>query len=237
MTGTRGVHFLLAIYPLFLLVNLTLSCLPGEYQMNNFCCPKCDKGSFVKAHCTSESSSSVCVICADNLYIDLPNGLTECFRCKECDPGANLAVKEKCTSSKNTVCECKAGHFCPHQDCDICQDHTQCPPGQFVRKSGTPQTDAVCEECPPRHFSNGSNSDECLPWKKCSEMGMVLYKEGTSITDSICKEKRSRILIGVAFLPPVVVVILALKTINSSLKEEENTDVYNCKFSEQEVGT
>ncbi|XP_075695783.1 tumor necrosis factor receptor superfamily member 14 isoform X3 [Rhinoderma darwinii] len=176
MTGTRGVHFLLAIYPLFLLVNLTLSCLPGEYQMNNFCCPKCDKGSFVKAHCTSESSSSVCVICADNLYIDLPNGLTECFRCKECDPG-------------------------------------------------TPQTDAVCEECPPRHFSNGSNSDECLPWKKCSEMGMVLYKEGTSITDSICKEKRSRILIGVAFLPPVVVVILALKTINSSLKEEPPSQI------------
>ncbi|KAG8569078.1 hypothetical protein GDO81_014253 [Engystomops pustulosus] len=126
----------------------------------------CDKGSFVKAHCNAEFTSSVCVICADDTYMDHPNGLTECFRCRDCDSGSNLVVKEKCTSSSNTICECKAGHFCQNEDCDFCQQYKSCQPGEYVKAPGTKRTDTVCEKCPPRHFSNESNAKECFPWRQ-----------------------------------------------------------------------
>lgn len=152
----------------------------------------CDKGLFVKSHCMSESSSSACVVCADDTYMDHPNGLTKCFRCSECDPGVGLIVKDKCTSASNTVCECKAGHYCLNQECDWCQEHTVCPPGEYVKTPGTVRTDAVCEKCPPVHFSNKTNSTECLPWRECSKLGLVLVEEGTSTTDSICTFRRGR---------------------------------------------
>ncbi|KAG8537442.1 hypothetical protein GDO81_024520, partial [Engystomops pustulosus] len=93
-------------------------------------------GSFVKAHCNAEFTSSVCVLCADDTYMDHPNGLNKCFRCRDCDSGFNLVVKEKCTSSSNTICECKAGHFCLNQNCDFCQEYTQCLPGAYVKMPG-----------------------------------------------------------------------------------------------------
>ncbi|KAM3920930.1 tumor necrosis factor receptor superfamily member 14 isoform 2-T4 [Leptodactylus fuscus] len=161
-----GGHFRKALHLVFTLVHLTLACLPREYESNNLCCPMCDKGSFVKAHCTPQIGSSVCVLCAENTYTDQPNGLTECFRCKECDLGAGLIVKEKCTTISNTVCECKAGHFCLSPDCDLCQEHTQCHPGQYVKKNGTWKTDTVCENCSPGHYSDKDNSLHCLPWTK-----------------------------------------------------------------------
>ncbi|CAN2388237.1 Tumor necrosis factor receptor superfamily member [Pristimantis euphronides] len=165
----------------------------------------CDRGSFVKNHCTSNSTSSVCVICEENTYIDHPNGHDKCFRCKDCDTWVGLIVKYQCTSTSNTVCECKADHFCQDIDCDYCDKHTQCPPGQYVRKPGTVKTDTVCANCPQGQFSNETDSVLCFPWTTCSSLGLVLYKEGTSSSDSLCKEGRSHIPIVLAVLFPSLV--------------------------------
>ncbi|XP_044137775.1 tumor necrosis factor receptor superfamily member 14 isoform X2 [Bufo gargarizans] len=189
---------------------LAWACLPGEYQTNNICCPMCDKGRFVKAHCTLESSSSTCVLCAPSTYMDHANGLTECFRCKECDLGAGLVAKVTCTITSNTICECTTGQFCLNEDCDLCHDHLRCPPGQYVKKPGTPRMDTVCEKCPPGHYSKENNSAECSPWTKCQESGLIPYREGTSTTDSECKDKRSHVPIAVAIFPLSVIVLVIL---------------------------
>ncbi|XP_073441481.1 tumor necrosis factor receptor superfamily member 14 isoform X3 [Dendrobates tinctorius] len=194
------------------MVNIISACLPREYKINNICCPMCDKGSFVKAHCTKELSSSVCVICADTTYMDHPNGLTECFRCKECDSGVNLIETQKCTESSNTVCECSAGHFCVSPECDICQEHTQCQPGQYVKKPGDPVKDTECDICTEGHYSDTNNAPECSLWTKCMELGQILYKEGSATADSICKEKRSHIVAVSAFVFVVFVPLLAAIT-------------------------
>ncbi|CAJ0919595.1 unnamed protein product [Ranitomeya imitator] len=180
-------------------------------------------GSFVKSHCTKELSSSVCVICADTTYMDHPNGLTECFRCKECDIGADLVVKQKCTESSNTVCECSAGHFCEKPECDICQVYTECQPGHYVKKPGTPVTNTECDECPKGHYSDRNNAAQCSPWTKCEELGQILYKEGNSTADSICKEKRSHIGLAVILLPLLAVIIYVLVTCFSIGKQEMTT--------------
>ncbi|XP_066461676.1 tumor necrosis factor receptor superfamily member 5-like [Eleutherodactylus coqui] len=204
-TCDMRVWFLLALY-----LNLALECPPGEYKNNGICCPMCDKGSFVGAHCASELSSSRCVICRDNTYMDQPNGYTSCFRCKDCDFGAGLKVKERCTTTSNTVCECQVGHLCLNQECDLCREHTQCHPGQYVKKPGTGRTDTVCENCPPGHFSNETNSSACFPWTRCSELGFVDFKEGNSTTDALCKEKRGHLWIFLALLSTGMVVIIVL---------------------------
>ncbi|XP_073513020.1 tumor necrosis factor receptor superfamily member 14 [Phyllobates terribilis] len=209
--------------PIFMM-NIISACLPREYIINNVCCPMCDKGSFVKFHCTKELSSSVCVICAETTYMDHPNGLTECFRCKDCDGGANLIVKQKCTESSNTVCECSAGHFCVNPDCDICQEHKLCQLGQYIKKPGTPVKDTECEICPEGHYSDRMNATQCSPWKKCEELGQILDKEGNLTADSICKEKRSHIAAGIALAHVSLLLAVIMYVIRNPIyKPEMNT--------------
>ncbi|XP_069596824.1 tumor necrosis factor receptor superfamily member 14 isoform X2 [Ranitomeya imitator] len=219
-----GGDFLVPLHLIFM-VNIITACLPREYRINNVCCPMCDKGSFVKSHCTKELSSSVCVICADTTYMDHPNGLTECFRCKECDSGANLVVKQKCTETSNTVCECSAGHFCKSQECDMCQVYTECQPGHYVKKPGTPVTNTECDECPKGHYSDRNNAAQCYPRTNCVELGQILYKEGNSTADSICKEKRSRFLLAVAFVPLLAVIIYVVTGFSIGKPEMTTPDV------------
>ncbi|XP_075183678.1 tumor necrosis factor receptor superfamily member 14-like isoform X2 [Anomaloglossus baeobatrachus] len=210
-----GGHLLQLFLEIFM-VTIILACPPREYEVNGICCPMCDKGSFVKAHCTRELSSSVCVLCADATYTAHPNGLAECLLCKKCDRGANLIVKQECTSSSNTICGCSEGHFCMTTDCDMCQEHKVCQPGEHIKEPGSPKTDTVCEKCPLGYFSNHTNSAKCSPWKECKS-GYILDKEGTSTTDSTCKEKRSHyfIIAAAAFVSTVhVMMMMIVYTVN-----------------------
>ncbi|XP_040275460.1 tumor necrosis factor receptor superfamily member 14 [Bufo bufo] len=124
--------------------------------------------------------------------------------------GLALVAKVNCTITSNTVCKCTTGQFCLKEDCDLCHDHIRCPPGQYVKKPGTPRMDTVCEKCPPGHYSNESNSAECSPWTKCQESGRILYRKGTSTTDSECKDKRSHVPIAVAIFSLSVIVLVIL---------------------------
>ncbi|XP_069802512.1 tumor necrosis factor receptor superfamily member 14 isoform X2 [Dendropsophus ebraccatus] len=221
-------YFLLLTVYLLVWDCQALTCLPREYTFNNVCCPMCDKGSFVKTHCISSSSSSVCVICADNTYMDHPNGLTACFRCKECDAGSGQIIKERCTTTSDTKCECKPGYFCMTQDCDLCQLHTPCPPGQYIKEPGTGWSDTVCAECQPRHYSNRSNSVQCFPWKKCSDSGLVHHKDGNSTADSTCIERRGRPGIAISFVlwSLVIAVGFAIKYYLKQMKILKPVDTY-----------
>ncbi|XP_073513021.1 tumor necrosis factor receptor superfamily member 14-like isoform X1 [Phyllobates terribilis] len=216
-----GRFLVVALSLLVFMVNVISACLPKEYKISNVCCPMCDKGFFMKANCIKELISSVCIICAE-MSKNHPNGLTECFRCKDC--GANFIVKQNCTESSNTVCECSADHFCVNPDCYICQDYTQCQPGQYVKKPGALVTDTECEKCPEGHYSDRNNAAECSPLKKCEELGQILDKEGNSTADSICKEKRSHIGAGLALAHVSLLLAVIIYVIRNPIyKPEMNT--------------
>nr|DBA16351.1 TPA: hypothetical protein GDO54_003751 [Pyxicephalus adspersus] len=143
-------------------------CPRGEYQINDVCCPMCPKGTVVKIHCTLQSSSSVCIPCVDGTYMDHPNGVTKCLKCRECDTGAGLLEINKCTYTSDTQCECKPGYYCAGEgsSCDLCIPQTTCNPGQYIKKQGTSRADNVCEKCPDGHYSSGNMSKACTPWTK-----------------------------------------------------------------------
>ncbi|XP_053546320.1 tumor necrosis factor receptor superfamily member 14 isoform X1 [Bombina bombina] len=114
----------------------SLKCKPGDYEIDNECCPMCLSGSVVKNHCTSHISTE-CVPCVPPTYMDHPNGETKCLKCKICDAGAGLIIQKPCTYTSNTVCECQFGYFCPEdsgKECDLCQEHTKCKPGKIIKK-------------------------------------------------------------------------------------------------------
>ncbi|XP_074916325.1 tumor necrosis factor receptor superfamily member 5-like isoform X2 [Chelonoidis abingdonii] len=148
-------------------------------------------GSKVVKHC-KPSSSTTCMPCVDDTYTEHPNGLTECMRCKVCDAGARLMVKEKCTYTKNTVCGCAPGDFCRHPtggDCEMCSPCTVCLPGSKVKILGTEFNDNVCELCPDGTFSATNMSHSCQPWTKCEEEGMIERKAGTATSDAVCVQR------------------------------------------------
>ncbi|XP_038232432.1 tumor necrosis factor receptor superfamily member 14 isoform X6 [Dermochelys coriacea] len=148
-------------------------------------------GNRVLKHCR-ENSSTTCMPCVDDTYTEHPNGLTECMRCKLCDAGARLTVKEKCTYTRNTVCGCASGDFCRHiadGDCEMCSPSTICLPGSMVKEPGTEFSDNVCEVCPDGTFSVTNMSHACQPWTKCEEEGMTELKAGTATSDVVCVQR------------------------------------------------
>ncbi|KAM4650421.1 tumor necrosis factor receptor superfamily member 14 [Discoglossus pictus] len=180
--------FILIIHYILLVTVYSLECTPGEYQINNECCPMCSSGNVVKKHCTSQSSTE-CIPCVYPSYMDHPNGETKCLRCKHCDSGAGLITKDECTYITNTVCECKPGFFCPEGhaiECDLCQAHKKCIPGEWVKQPGTATSDVVCEACPFGFYSNEIMSRDCKPWTKCSDIGRTKHSDGTDTSDAIC---------------------------------------------------
>ncbi|NXW65014.1 TNR14 factor, partial [Eurystomus gularis] len=123
----------------------------------------CFLGSRVFKHCTAVSSTT-CVPCVGNTYMDHPNGLIHCKNCKLCDKGANLVAEAACTYTKNTVCGCLPGFFCSSsgaEDCELCQRYTVCFPDGMIKEKGTKTTDNVCEACPPGTFSTASMPYSC----------------------------------------------------------------------------
>ncbi|KAM8927652.1 tumor necrosis factor receptor superfamily member 14 [Pelodytes ibericus] len=177
---------------MFFFIKEVSMCIPGEYLHENECCPKCPPGSIVKIHCTN-GKSTVCIPCEQNTYMDHPNGLTRCLRCKTCDSGAGLVTKKACTYTSNAECVCEEGSFChteKSEECDLCQRHTECSAGEMVKQAGTSRTDNICEKCPEGTFSNDSMST-CRPWTKCAKEEHM-EKMGTNTSDALCKENNRK---------------------------------------------
>ncbi|XP_063173543.1 tumor necrosis factor receptor superfamily member 14 [Candoia aspera] len=172
-----------------LLLQDAYPCEMWEYSVGGECCPKCDAGHRVLRHCTIASGTS-CVPCNDGWYTEHPNGLTLCFKCQECDPGAHLQIKEPCHYRKNTECICQPGFFCSHQleehSCDLCVKRTIAPPGFQVLQAGTETSDTKFEPCPPGTFSAREMSLSCTKWTNCSKKGLIEEQAGNATADAVC---------------------------------------------------
>ncbi|XP_032088000.1 tumor necrosis factor receptor superfamily member 14 isoform X2 [Thamnophis elegans] len=182
------LHIVLMIHLLFL--PDTWSCESWEYSIGGECCPKCDPGLRVLTHCT-RSTNTVCVPCNPGWFMDHPNGLTMCLKCRQCSPGNHMQVKERCHYSQNTKCTCQPGFFCSYQleedSCDICVRHSNAPPGFRVTQVGTETQDVKFEPCPPGTFSSKEMSLSCVKWTDCSEKDMVKTRSGNATSDVVCE--------------------------------------------------
>ncbi|XP_061457448.1 tumor necrosis factor receptor superfamily member 14 [Rhineura floridana] len=159
-----------------------------DYEISGECCPKCRAGSRVDRHCTA-TSGTICLACAEGTYMDLPNGLLQCFVCDACESGIHLRVKQKCTATKNTVCSCEANYFCSQfigKDCERCSRHAISPPGFMVTQAGTETNDTKFKPCPAGTFSATEMSTSCEPWTNCTKAGMKEKQAGTPTSDAQC---------------------------------------------------
>ncbi|XP_028850174.1 tumor necrosis factor receptor superfamily member 5-like isoform X6 [Denticeps clupeoides] len=126
---------------LYITVSCVLSslgqrCGPLEYlHKTEGCCPMCDPGLVVSKDCTEYSSTS-CIPCiTGQTYMNEPNGLSSCFRCKSCDSG---------TKSADTVCEeCPDGFY---STAGInCTKWTDCAiTGEEENEKGNSTKDVTC---------------------------------------------------------------------------------------------
>lgn len=177
-------------------------CKEEEFPVRSQCCPKCSPGYHVKEAC-GEFTGTLCVPCTAGTYTAHLNGLSECLQCRVCDPAMGLVTRQKCSSTKNTVCSCDQGHFCVREDgddCAECRPHSVCRPGQRVQERGTEWQDTVCADCLPGTFSPNGSLAECQLWTKCSSLLQVESGPGTSSTDAICSFWPLWVLLAVILL-------------------------------------
>ncbi|XP_047425591.1 tumor necrosis factor receptor superfamily member 5-like isoform X1 [Mugil cephalus] len=132
------------------------SCLPctSETYMDKatkrtlcFPCTNCDAGCGlkVKRSCTT-TSDTVCEPLEGFFCTDLIKDQCEAAqKHKDCDPGQY--IKEKGTSSSDTVCsDCSDGTF-SDGTLTSCHQHTQCESMNLqLKTAGTKSADSVCEE-------------------------------------------------------------------------------------------
>ncbi|XP_072100797.1 tumor necrosis factor receptor superfamily member 5-like [Mobula birostris] len=198
-SGTKAEEFKMIFFLLLLVsqIPVTTACYPEEYDYGGICCSLCSPGSIVSQHCSIMRGTS-CIPCAAGEYIEYPNSLENCFKCKECDHELGFQFKKPCTDTHNAVCEPRGGYYCI-QNCLMAVKHTACPPGQGVKEKGTNLKDTVCGKCPIGTFSSISSSTEkCKNWTVCETLNLKQVKPGSAEADVKCEGKNTQTVIASA---------------------------------------
>ncbi|XP_038678141.1 tumor necrosis factor receptor superfamily member 14-like isoform X6 [Scyliorhinus canicula] len=137
------VNSVLSLQIIFILVlvlnqQVVMPCGPFEYVHNGGCCSVCSPGTIVYSHCQGNVGTK-CKPCTDGKYMEHPNGLEKCRKCKACDQGTHF---------KDTVCEvCPEGTYSNiDSSTEACVKWTDCKEHkQNQLNPGTSSTDAVCQ--------------------------------------------------------------------------------------------
>ncbi|KAM9687275.1 tumor necrosis factor receptor superfamily member 14 isoform 1-T1 [Trichechus inunguis] len=180
-----ALYFLLLV-PCHFTLSLPL-CKEEEYPVGTECCPKCSPGYRVKQAC-DEATGTVCVPCLPGTYTAHLNGLTECLRCRICNPAMGLETRQKCSTIKDTECGCPRDHLCVREDTDPC---AMCQP---LETKGSEKKDTGCNNCPPGTFSPLETLEECQPSTNCSGWLETETRPGTCTTEGACFSWLSLIL-------------------------------------------
>ncbi|KAL2103275.1 hypothetical protein ACEWY4_000143 [Coilia grayii] len=189
------------------------ACGRAEYLTGQECCPTCGPGYCVWRDCT-EYASTMCIPCLSGSYTEAPNGLKSCSSCTVCNSSAGLRVKRECTSTSDALCEPLEGHYCTDPIKDGCREvvqHTKCLPGKYIKQPGTAFSDAECDDCVGKTYSNGSFTS-CRPHTQCELMGLEVLKEGSSSHDTECGRRPNSVGVIVGVIAGVIATATACGT-------------------------
>ncbi|XP_035517630.1 tumor necrosis factor receptor superfamily member 4 [Morone saxatilis] len=147
------------------LLLITLTFYEFIVHVDAFTCPKGQRVAKDGKSCDS---------CQDTTYQPEENRSQRCKACGNCDAVSGSVVKEKCTKTTNTKCQCR-GEFVPYDpDSSTCK----CDIGFGLQ-------DKVCSKCEDGYFSTNINSP-CIKWKECKS-GVNI--NGTNKSDVVCNDE------------------------------------------------
>ncbi|TRZ24004.1 hypothetical protein HGM15179_003056 [Zosterops borbonicus] len=131
-----------------------VNCNEDEYELNTQCCKKCRSGSVKNVSCPTDIIKH-CVPCEKGKeFMNHPNDLEKCRRCRLCDSKLGWEVVKNCTPEENTQCACAKNYFCSPEGCDNCIPCTICESG-VIEKQCTSASDTVCGTKEPAWWAIG----------------------------------------------------------------------------------
>ncbi|XP_030057908.1 tumor necrosis factor receptor superfamily member 10B isoform X2 [Microcaecilia unicolor] len=120
---------------------------PDFYNERGKKCKNCPAGYYVKVDCEISETSGTCAPCTEGTdYTEYPSGLSFCLPCRRCKPDEE--VVSRCTSTRNTVCRCQEGYYCPPEHpCEVCLICTaRCPKGKHMVRPCNATADIQCDD-------------------------------------------------------------------------------------------
>ncbi|XP_072535073.1 tumor necrosis factor receptor superfamily member 11B-like [Salminus brasiliensis] len=150
-------------------------------------CDQCPPGTAVESHCTP-SEPTVCTLCPEKRFAEQWHWGDSCQHCTSVCKERQL-VQRECNSTHDRICQCIDGY---HLVVEFCVQHTACPPGSGASTLGTPESDTVCEKCPPGFFSSVASATEpCQPHRDCFQLGLKTLRPGTATQDAQCESEHT----------------------------------------------
>ncbi|XP_058532981.1 tumor necrosis factor receptor superfamily member 11A [Ochotona princeps] len=191
----RPLPALLALWTLLAPVQVSLQVTSPcaserHYEHLGLCCHKCEPGKYLSSKCTA-TSSSVCLSCGPDEYLDTWNEEDKCLLHKVCDSGKALVAVDPGNRTAPRRCACTAGYHWS-QDCECCRRNTECAPGFGAQHPLQLNKDTVCKPCQAGYFSDTfSATDTCQPWTNCTILGKTEERHGTEKSDVVCSSSLS----------------------------------------------
>lgn len=161
-----------------------LDCREKAYDFNGQrCCSKCSPGYGMVSDC-SHGNDTQCRPCLEGKTFSAPDWHTgKCQNCSECKKHSH--VKEPCTSSHDTICECDVDFFYSYlaKECLLCN---LCPIGYGAIIPCSGLQNSVCLKCPIGTYSDvKSATSPCKYCTKCTSR-QVEIQPCKDTDDTIC---------------------------------------------------
>ncbi|XP_041378178.1 tumor necrosis factor receptor superfamily member 3-like [Gigantopelta aegis] len=194
------------------------------YSHNGLNCYKCERGEFVKHHCTEDLTSADCSPCPNGTFQLARNQATSCAVCKPSCLVENASPYQPCNATSNLLCRCDEGYWGNAEEgiSKHCKLHQVCKHGSVISKNGTHASDVKCEFCQPGTYyvaQNGSHQAYCEMCSNCSS-GMVQVSSCNSLHNTVCEPQEQSglsvgaiagIVIGVIVVIIIIIIIVVLK--------------------------
>ncbi|OBS66573.1 hypothetical protein A6R68_04905 [Neotoma lepida] len=168
-----------------------LKCVEDTYPNGHRCCHECQPGNGMVSRCDG-TRDTVCHPCEPGFYNEAVN-YENCKQCTQCNQRSGSELKQNCTSTQDTICQCRPGTQ-PRQD----SSHKPGvgPTSSSLSLQGPPSSirkltyvfAADCVPCPPGHFSPGNNQ-VCKPWTNCTLSGKQTRHPASTSLDTICEDR------------------------------------------------
>ncbi|XP_028747297.1 tumor necrosis factor receptor superfamily member 4 isoform X1 [Peromyscus leucopus] len=143
-----------------------LNCVEDTYPSGHRCCHECQPGNGMVSRCDG-TRDTVCHPCEPGFYNEAIN-YENCKQCTQCNQRSGSELKQNCTPTQDTVCQCR--------------------PGTQPRQDSSHKPGVDCVPCPPGHFSPGNNQ-ACKPWTNCTLSGKQTRHPASTSLDTVCEDR------------------------------------------------